>query len=113
MYLADPLAGYPDLLADLRERGAPAVEAVAAFDDVAFAFGEDFDLHEFTAAYASEDPVALNRVKAVERGVDQLYNYVAELTAFGLELAEVRARDDELKRAPGPTGAGAYRRART
>jgi len=30
------------------------------------------------------------------RGVDQLYNYIAELTAFGLELAEVRRRDDEL-----------------
>lgn len=40
-------------------------------------------------------PVALNRVKAVERGVDQLYNYIAELAAFGLELAEVRARRQE------------------
>ncbi len=46
-------------------------------------------------AYASEDPVELNRVKAVERGVDQLYNYIAELAAFGLELAELRGRRDE------------------
>jgi hypothetical protein len=55
-------------------------------------FGEDFDLDAFQAAYDSEDPQELNRVKAVERGVDQLYNYIAELTAFGLELAEVRTR---------------------
>jgi uncharacterized protein YutE (UPF0331/DUF86 family) len=58
-------------------------------------FGEDFDPVVFRAAYASEDPVELNRVKAVERGVDQLYNYIAELAAFGLELAELRGRRDE------------------
>lgn len=46
----------------------------------------------FQHAYDSDDPIELNRVKAVERGVDQLYNYIAELTAFGLELAEVRGR---------------------
>lgn len=57
-------------------------------------FGEDFDLLVFQAAYESEDPVELNRVKAVERGVDQLYNYIAELAAFGLELAGVRDRRD-------------------
>jgi uncharacterized protein YutE (UPF0331/DUF86 family) len=39
--------------------------------------------------------VLLNRVKAVERGVDQLYNYVIELAALGLELAEVRGRRDD------------------
>jgi hypothetical protein len=49
----------------------------------------------FRAAYASEDPVELNRVKAVERGVDQLYNYIAGLAAFGLELAELRGRRDK------------------
>jgi uncharacterized protein YutE (UPF0331/DUF86 family) len=58
-------------------------------------FGEDFDLDAFSAAYSSQDPVELNRVKAVERGVDQLYNYIAELTAFGLELAELRGRRDD------------------
>jgi hypothetical protein len=31
-------------------------------------FGEDFDLEAFRAAYSAEDPVELNRVKAVERG---------------------------------------------
>ena len=55
-------------------------------------FGEDFDLDAFQAAYDSEDPTELNRVKAVERGVDQLYNYIAELAAMGLELAEIRTR---------------------
>lgn len=58
-------------------------------------FGEDFDLDEFQRAYDSDDPVLLNRVKAVERGVDQLYNYIAELAAFGLELAEIRTRRQE------------------
>ncbi len=58
-------------------------------------FGEDFDLDAFQAAYRSEDPAELNRVKAVERGVDQLYNYIAELAALGLELAEVRGRRDD------------------
>ena len=33
-------------------------------------FGEDFELTPFQNAYRSEDPVELNRVKAVERGVD-------------------------------------------
>lgn len=59
-------------------------------------FGEDFDLDTFRAAYDSDDPVTLNHVKAVERGVDQLYNYVAELTAFGLELAAIRSRGEAL-----------------
>jgi uncharacterized protein YutE (UPF0331/DUF86 family) len=58
-------------------------------------FGEDFDLEPFRQAYDSQDPVALNRVKAVERGVDLLYNYIADLAAFGLELAGLRGRRDE------------------
>jgi uncharacterized protein YutE (UPF0331/DUF86 family) len=58
-------------------------------------FGEDFDLDVFQAAYDSEDPTQLNRVKAIERGVDQLYSYIAELAALGLELAEIRARRQE------------------
>jgi len=42
-------------------------------------FGEDFDLDAFQTAYDGENPTRLNHVKAVERGVDQLYNYIAEL----------------------------------
>jgi len=58
-------------------------------------FGEDFDPAVFAAAHASEDPLALNRVKAVERGIDQLYSYIPELAAYGLELAELRDRREE------------------
>lgn len=50
-------------------------------------FGEDFDLDVFEEAYREDDPVRLNQVKAVERGVDQLYNYIAELAAFLLKNA--------------------------
>jgi uncharacterized protein YutE (UPF0331/DUF86 family) len=66
-----------------------------ALDAAMAQFGEDFDLYAFEAAFRSEDPDELNRVKAVERGVDQLYNYVAELAAFGLELAGERKPEDE------------------
>jgi uncharacterized protein YutE (UPF0331/DUF86 family) len=58
-------------------------------------FGEDFDLATFQAAFESEEPEQLNRVKALERGVDQLYNYMAELAAFGLELAGERQRHED------------------
>lgn len=58
-------------------------------------FGDDFEIEAFRRAHASADPSELNRVKAIERGVDQLYNYVAELAALGLELAGVRGRDEE------------------
>jgi uncharacterized protein YutE (UPF0331/DUF86 family) len=58
-------------------------------------FGEDFELDAFRSAYASAEPSLLNRVKAVERGVDQLYNYIAELARYGLELAELRTPGQE------------------
>jgi hypothetical protein len=84
------------LRAKIRDRVADVRRHVIALRTAMAEFGEDFDLDAFRAAHASDDPVALNQVKAVERGVDQLYNYIAELTAFGLELAEVRSRDAEL-----------------
>jgi hypothetical protein len=84
------------LKARIRDRVADVRRHLIALRTAMAEFGDDFDLAVFRAAYDSEDPVALNQVKAVERGVDQLYNYIAELTAFGLELAEVRARGDEL-----------------
>ena len=68
-------------------------------------FGEQFDRTEFVRAAASDDPVALNRVKAVERGLDQLFNYVAELSALGLQLAGIRLPQDE------PNARGDLRRA--
>jgi hypothetical protein len=77
-----------DRITDVR-RHLNALQAAMA------AFGEDFDLDVFQREFDSEDPDELNRVKAVERGVDQLYNYIVELAAFGLELAGERRRFDE------------------
>ncbi|MGH2834914.1 MAG: HepT-like ribonuclease domain-containing protein [Solirubrobacteraceae bacterium] len=83
------------LKAKIRDRVSDVRRHLVALRAAMAEFGEDFDLNVFRRAYASEDPVELNRVKAVERGVDQLYNYIAELAAFGLELAELRGRRDE------------------
>lgn len=82
------------LKAKVRDRVADVRRHLVALRTAMAEFGEDFDLDAFRVAYASDDPVPLNQVKAVERGVDQLYNYIAELAAFGLELAELRRRDD-------------------
>jgi uncharacterized protein YutE (UPF0331/DUF86 family) len=83
------------LKAKVRDRVGDVRRHLLALRTAMAEFGEDFDLDAFRAAHASEDPAQLNRVKAVERGVDQLYNYIAELAAFGLELAELRGRRDE------------------
>jgi hypothetical protein len=83
------------LKAKIRDRVGDVRRHLLALRTAMAAFGDDFELDAFRKAYASADPVELNRVKAVERGVDQLYNYVAELAAFGLELAELRGRRDE------------------
>jgi uncharacterized protein YutE (UPF0331/DUF86 family) len=83
------------LKAKIRDRVSDVRRHLIALRTAMAEFGEDFELDAFRQAYASEDPTELNRVKAVERGVDQLYNYVAELSAFGLELAELRARRDD------------------
>jgi uncharacterized protein YutE (UPF0331/DUF86 family) len=83
------------LKAKARDRVSDVRRHLLALRTAMSDFGADFDLEVFRTAYASEDPVELNRVKAVERGVDQLYNYIAELTAFGLELAGLRGRRDD------------------
>jgi uncharacterized protein YutE (UPF0331/DUF86 family) len=58
---------------------------------------EGFSRERFVAAARSEDPSSLNRVKAIERGLDQLFNYVAELSALGLELAGLRTPESVPK----------------
>jgi hypothetical protein len=83
------------LKAKIRDRVGDVRRHLIALRTAMAEFGEDFDLTAFQHAYDPDDPVLLNQVKAVERGVDQLYNYVAELAAFGLELVEVRARHQE------------------
>jgi uncharacterized protein YutE (UPF0331/DUF86 family) len=77
-----------DRIKDVR-RHLDALEVAMA------SFGDDFESEVFRRAFESDDPDELNRVKAVERGVDQLYNYMAELAAFGTELAGRRDRHDE------------------
>ncbi|HEY5195188.1 MAG TPA: HepT-like ribonuclease domain-containing protein [Solirubrobacteraceae bacterium] len=83
------------LKAKIRDRMSDVRRHLLALRAAMAEFGDDFDLEAFGKAYVSEDPVELNRVKAVERGVDQLYNYIAELAAFGLELAALRGRREE------------------
>jgi uncharacterized protein YutE (UPF0331/DUF86 family) len=83
------------LKAKVRDRVSDLRRHLVALRTAMGEFGEDFELEQFRLAYESEDPVLLNRVKAVERGVDQLYNYIAELAALGLELAELRTRRQE------------------
>ena len=83
------------LKAKIRDRVSDVRRHLVALRTAMAEFGEDFDLDSFQVAYGSDDPLLLNQVKAVERGVDQLYNYIAELTAFGLELAEIRARHQD------------------
>lgn len=84
------------LKAKIRDRVTDVRRHLIALRGAMAEFGEDFDLDEFTQAHDGDDPVALNRVNAVERGVDKLYNTIAELTAFGLELATVRPRHADL-----------------
>jgi len=84
------------LKAKIRHRVTDVRRHLIALRAAMAEFGEDFDLAAFTAAHDSDDTVLLNRVNAVERGVDKLYNTIAELTAFGLELAEVRPRGADL-----------------
>lgn len=83
------------LKAKIRDRVSDVRRHLVALRTAMAEFGEDFDLDAFQHAYDSDDPLLLNQVKAVERGVDQLYNYIAELTAFGLELAEIRVRHQD------------------
>jgi hypothetical protein len=71
-----------------------------ALDAAMADFGEGFVRDHFALAAASEHPMELNRVKAIERGVDQLFNYVAELSALGLELKtlrEIGVMDEQLR----------------
>ncbi len=58
------------LKAKIRDRVADVRRHLIALRTAMAEFGEDFDLEAFRVAYASEDPIALNQVKAVERGVD-------------------------------------------
>jgi hypothetical protein len=59
----------------------------AALENAMAAFGEDFDLQQFKAAYnTAEDMDAYNRVQAVERAVGRVQNYVGKLADAGAKL---------------------------
>ncbi len=54
------------------------------------AFGEDFDLKRFKAAFdTTEDLESYNRVQAVERAVGRIQNFVAELALSGVKLGRL------------------------
>ncbi|MDQ6835556.1 MAG: hypothetical protein M3016_05145 [Actinomycetota bacterium] len=62
----------------------------AALENAMEAFGEDFDLQQFKAAYdTTEDMDAYNRVQAIERAVGRVQNYIGELADAGAKLAGV------------------------
>ena len=59
----------------------------AALENAMAAFGEDFDLQQFKAAYnTTKDMDAYNRVQAIERAVARVQNYVGELADVGAKL---------------------------
>lgn len=62
----------------------------SALETAMAAFGDDFDLPPFKAAFVTEDDMeAYNRVQAVERAVGRVQNYVADLAEAGVKLADV------------------------
>lgn len=70
---------------------------LAALETAMAAFGEDFDLADFKAAFeGAEGLEAYNRVQAVERGVGRVQNYVAELAVAGVRLAGLPLGDGGL-----------------
>ena len=62
----------------------------AALENAISAFGDDFDLPEFKAAFeTAEDMEAYNRVQAVERAFGRVQNFVGELAETAVKLAEL------------------------
>jgi uncharacterized protein YutE (UPF0331/DUF86 family) len=62
----------------------------AALESAIGAFGDDFDLPEFKAAFeTAEDMEAYNRVQAVERAFGRVQNFIGELATTAVKLAEL------------------------
>ena len=62
----------------------------AALENAMGAFGDDFDLQVFKAAFNTVDDLdAYNRAQALERAVGRVQNYTAELAVAGSRLAEL------------------------
>ena len=60
------------------ERLTDVARHYRALEAAMAAFGEGFVRDQFARAAASDDPTELNRVKAIEGGLDQLFNYLAD-----------------------------------
>lgn len=74
----------------------------AALEHAMAAFGGDFDLRQFKAAFETKDDLdAYNRVQAVERGLGRVQNFVADMSRAGANLAQ-------LPHAPPRRGSGAH-----
>jgi uncharacterized protein YutE (UPF0331/DUF86 family) len=62
----------------------------AALESAMNAFGDDFELPAFKAAFdTTDDMEAYNRVQAVERAVGRVQNYIGDLADAGVKLAEL------------------------
>jgi len=62
----------------------------AALENAMNAFGDDFELQAFKAAFdTTDDMETYNRVQAVERAVGRVQNYVGDLAEAGVKLAEL------------------------
>jgi len=62
----------------------------AALESAMAAFGGDFDLPAFRAAFdTTEDMEAYNRAQAVERALGRVQNFVADLAETAVKLAEL------------------------
>jgi len=61
-----------------------------ALESAMSAFGDDFDLPEFSAAFnTTQDMEAYNRVQAVERAVGRVQNFIGELAETAVKLVEL------------------------
>jgi len=83
------------LRARIRNRVSDVRRHLLALRTAMAEFGEDFELDAFRTAYVSEDPVELNRVKAVERGVDY-----AGSTPNAMDSAGPRRMETSCARSP-------------
>jgi len=62
----------------------------AALESAMSAFGDNFDLPAFKAAFeTTEDMEAYNRVQAVERAVGRVQNFIGDLAETAVKLTEL------------------------
>jgi uncharacterized protein YutE (UPF0331/DUF86 family) len=62
----------------------------AALETAMAAFGDEFDLKRFKRAFeTTEDMQAYNQVQAIERALERVQNFVAQLADAGVSLADL------------------------